>query len=370
MKQIKCLFIVLALLICGNVCLAADNDDDGGGLDGTQYKYEGLLYRLDEDTREATVDNGNNWNGVLTIPSKIVYEGEEYTVTYIGWLAFDGCETLTKVVIPKTVKDIIHYARWEACKNPFNGSTNLMNIEVAEDNPWMCSVGGVLFDKEQTFLYCYPAGSSRTSYTIPDGIRTIGLDAFAYASNLIEVNVPSSVTLMWGGTFRGCKKLERTNIPEIKYVSAYMFRDCEKLQSVEIPSSARGIEEQVFWGCSSLKVIDIPSSVEHIGSIAFGECNLDAIVIRGIITQYLTKAIFERMNTSPILYVPSSQIDKYKEIYTGTVLPLEAYYPTGIQKTLNEKSTMSSFYDLSGRRLSKEPQKGVYIRDGKKVVIK
>ena len=149
-----------------------------------------------------------------------------------------------------------------------------------------------------------------------------------------------------------------------------MFRDCEKLQSVEIPSSARGIEEQVFWGCSSLKVIDIPSSVEHIGSIAFGECNLDAIVIRGIITQYLTKAIFERMNTSPILYVPSSQIDKYKEIYTGTVLPLEAYYPTGIQKTLNEKSTMSSFYDLSGRRLNGEPQHGVYIKDGKKVVIK
>ena len=39
-----------------------------------------------------------------------------------------------------------------------------------------------------------------------------------------------------------------------------------------------------------------------------------------------------------------------------------------IEKTAS--STSDNLYDLSGRRLSKEPQRGVYIKDGKKVVIK
>ena len=180
MKSIQNLSLLLALLFFSNVCLASDGDDAPGGLEGTPYMYEGLWYLLNDDTHEATVSNGDNWNGELNIPSKIDCGGEEYTVTYIAWLAFDRCETLTKVFIPKTVKDIRHYAQWEACKNPFTGCVNLTSIEVDEDNPWMCSEDGVLFNKEKTFLYCYPAGSSRTSYTIPDGIRTTKVSHFPF----------------------------------------------------------------------------------------------------------------------------------------------------------------------------------------------
>jgi len=39
-----------------------------------------------------------------------------------------------------------------------------------------------------------------------------------------------------------------------------------------------------------------------------------------------------------------------------------------IEKTAS--STSDNLYDLSGRRLTKEPQRGVYIKDGRKVVIK
>ena len=369
MKSIKNLSLLVALIFFSNVCLASDGDDAPGGLEGTPYMYEGLWYLLNDDTHEATVSNGDNWNGELNIPSKIDCGGEEYTVTYIAWLAFDRCETLTKVFIPKTVKDIRHYAQWEACKNPFTGCVNLTSIEVDEDNPWMCSEDGVLFNKEKTFLYCYPAGSPRTSYSIPNGIQKIGMDAFAYSSHLDKVVIPSSVTTMYGGVFAGCKNLEEVHLPAIEVICASMFRDCEKLKSIDIPSSVHVIEEQVFWGCASLKVIDIPSSVEHIGSLVFGECNLDAIVIRGTI-QYLTKYIFASMNNSAIIYVPASQIDKYKDIYMGTVLTVEAYNPTYIRSINTVFDKTYTLYDLSGRRLNAEPQHGVYIKDGKKVVIK
>ncbi|GEM_PF-4920203 len=43
--------------------------------------------------------------------------------------------------------------------------------------------------------------------------------------------------------------------------------------------------------------------------------------------------------------------------------------PTGI-KDIERTSATPKLYDLSGRRLTREPERGVYIRDGRKVVIK
>ena len=42
----------------------------------------------------------------------------------------------------------------------------------------------------------------------------------------------------------------------------------------------------------------------------------------------------------------------------------------GIPKTLMHKSTDNAAYDLQGRRLTTPPQRGVYVRDGRKVVSK
>ena len=44
--------------------------------------------------------------------------------------------------------------------------------------------------------------------------------------------------------------------------------------------------------------------------------------------------------------------------------------PNSIQETHKEMPTGSTLYDLQGRRLNAQPTKGIYIRNGKKVVIK
>ena len=256
MKSIKNLSLLLALLFFSNVCLASDGDDAPGGLEGTPYMYEGLWYLLNDDTHEATVSNGDNWNGELNIPSKIDCGGEEYTVTYIAWLAFDRCETLTKVFIPKTVKDIRHYAQWEACKNPFTGCVNLTSIEVDEDNPWMCSEDGVLFNKEKTFLYCYPAGSPRTSYSIPNGIQKIGMDAFAYSSHLDKVVIPSSVTTMYGGVFAGCKNLEEVHLPDSITTLGGWAMSSSSLKKANIPAGVTSTGSTIFSSGARLEELD------------------------------------------------------------------------------------------------------------------
>ena len=148
MKQIL-LFISLLL-----VSLAANAQDEYATIDG-------LYYYLATDLHIARIENNNSWTGELVIPETVTYKDEEYKVIAIDWLAFDFCHTLTKVRIPKTVLLITHYAGYNAAKNPFRGCSNLESIEVDEDNPAMCSVDGVLFSKDKTQLYCYPAGKKQ-----------------------------------------------------------------------------------------------------------------------------------------------------------------------------------------------------------------
>lgn len=65
----------------------------------------------------------------------------------------------------------------------FDRRFGLSSIDVDINNSYYSSVDGVFFDKSQTTIIKYPAGRSG-SYTIPDGVTSIGANAFSYYSKL------------------------------------------------------------------------------------------------------------------------------------------------------------------------------------------
>ena len=74
------------------------------------------------------------------------------------------------------------------------------------------------------------------------------------------------------------------------------------------------------------------------------------------------------------LYVPESMISQYKASDWWKdfkdILPLPDEYngiKTPSASPLGERT--GAVYDLSGRRLEQKPQKGIYINNGKKVII-
>ena len=69
------------------------------------------------------------------------------------------------------------------------------------------SLDGVLFNKAKTELIQYPAGNTRTSYTIPDSVTSLGKTAFCNCIHLISVAVPESVTSIGNSAFSGCTSL-------------------------------------------------------------------------------------------------------------------------------------------------------------------
>ena len=75
------------------------------------------------------------------------------------------------------------------------------------------------------------------------------------------------------------------------------------------------------------------------------------------------------MNEDAIIYVRKSEIEKFKKVFSGTVLPLEEYVASDIKSPGVSNSNTSHFYDLTGRPVA-APAKGIYIKDGKKVMVK
>ena len=118
------------------------------------------------------------------------------SVTSIGFQAFFAC-SLTSVTIPDSVTSIGVPA--------FVGS-NLIAITVDTNNPAYSSVAGVLFNKSQTTLVEYPAVKAG-SYTIPNGVTSIGTNAFYAHYSLTDVTFPNSVTDIGDEAFCSCANL-------------------------------------------------------------------------------------------------------------------------------------------------------------------
>lgn len=92
----------------------------------------------------------------------------------------------------------------------FGGLISLYWLEtcsVAAGNPSFCAVDGVLFSKDMTILYSYPAGNSRTHYDIPEGVTTFVDGASFYeCNNLQSLTFPKSFTT-FEGDFYCCENL-------------------------------------------------------------------------------------------------------------------------------------------------------------------
>ena len=70
-------------------------------------EIDGLYYKFNTEAKTATVtykSYGISYNiTTANIPASVVYNGDTYSVTSIGELAFFGCSGLTSVDIPNSV---------------------------------------------------------------------------------------------------------------------------------------------------------------------------------------------------------------------------------------------------------------------------
>ena len=195
----------------------------------------------------------------------------------IGTLAFQRCELIKSVHLPqKAVLD-------NSVGSPFGGCDALTDISVDSDSEDYSCIDGVLFDKTGEQLVRYPNGKGG-SYSIPDGIKTIGRFAFEGCSDLHSVDFPDSVTLIKQGAFQDCRLLGAVTLSKnLDTVENDAFRSCG-LTDIELPMSLKMIGENAFSSCH-LRSVVVPEGVTEIGYNAFFlNTDLEKVILPSSVT--------------------------------------------------------------------------------------
>lgn len=91
---------------------------------------------------------------------------------------------------------------------------------------------------------------------------------FTRKTNLQEIALPRNIQTFTpstynSGAFYGCENLTRVTFPEgLTAIGQNCFRNCAKLESIELPSSVRTLDIYAFYGCKLLTSVVIPEGVD------------------------------------------------------------------------------------------------------------
>lgn len=230
------------------------------------------------------------------------------SVTKIGYTAFYSCSSLASVTIPEGVTTIEEMT--------FCNCFGLTSITIPES---VTTIGNY------AFTYC----KSLTSITIPESVTAIGTGAFQGCYSLTRFNGKFASSdgrcLIIDGTLNSFAPAERTSytIPEgVITIGKSAFLYCSSLTSVAIPNSLMTIRDSAFKNCTSLTSVTIPENVTVIGEDAFNGCSsLTAVYCKPTTVPSLhSSSAFSNNASGRKIYVPASDDDSIINAYKSANL--------------------------------------------------
>ena len=116
---------------------------------------------------------------------------------------------------------------------------------------------------------------------IPETVEIIGNSAFKECEKLEEINISSTVVSLRDEAFRGCKSIKKVHLPEnVQYVGESTFRDCISIENLVIDNGNIEIGERTFENCRGIKSVTLPENLTEIYGGVFNSCkSLESIVL-------------------------------------------------------------------------------------------
>ena len=265
----------------------------------------------DEDESGGIVIIGlnNGYDGDVTIPSTITYDGNTYTVTSAETGAFSNSTKMTSITLPATLTEL--------GPTPFTSCGKLNSITVDSENPMYSTEDGVLFDKTKSTIISCP-GAKTGAYVIPSSVSKIEKSAFYGCSKLTSIELPSTVNDIGEYAFRACISLKSINIPEgITEMKSGVLRGCSSLPSLTLPSTLTMIDDYALYYCQSLSTITVPEGVKYVGDYAFSSCvKLTNITLPNSLEE-IGNRVFESCTKLGSLTIPTSLQHIGRAVFRG-----------------------------------------------------
>ena len=167
------------------------------------------------------------------------------------------------------------------------------------------------------YYYVFSGLENTKTINIPDSVKVIGAEAFAWSNNLQTINISNSVTTIDVAAFSGNDKLKTINIPNsVTELGAGAFILCENLTNVTLPNTISSIPYGTFAACVSLKKINIPSSVKTIEDEAFSMTGFTEFTVPDTITSIGARAFSDCENLVKVT-IPKTVTKIGDDIFEG-----------------------------------------------------
>ncbi len=225
---------------------------------------------------ESSSAGTEGYEGEMTLPDKVAYGGYFYSVDAIAREAFRNCTALTMFTIPSTITLVGEYA--------FEGCTSLTTV-IMEDG---------------TDDLCFRTGS--LEYTEDGDIDADDCYPTFYGSGLTTVYLGRNLT------YQAWNLTKENGQPVGGYVDYHMspFRESTTLESMTFGDHITALPEFLFSYCSALTDMTIPEQVTEVGRCAFEGChNMANLVSLNPEPPVCGKTVFHDFPlTSCVLIVP------------------------------------------------------------------
>ncbi len=285
----------------------------------------------------------------VSIPSSVVYIGlsafKDCTsltsitipngVIGLGGSVFSGCTRLSSVSIPNSIETLgdsgtnvfyqcnsLKYTSYNNAQ--YIGNTQnpyLVLVKASNTSITTCTVhSNTKIIMDSAFSGC----TALTTVSIPNGIVSIGIDAFyncdslkyttynnakylgntqnphvalmTYTNtNITSCTIHANTKVIGRSAFSGCTSLKNITIPNnVVTIGSGAFAGATALTSVNIGSNVKSINAMAFYGCTSITSMVLPSSVKIIDRMAFEGTKIESITLNSNIQWIGDRLLFER----------------------------------------------------------------------------
>ncbi len=248
------------------------------------------------------------------------------SVGNIGHDAFSACQKMSEINIPANVDSIGDHA--------FKDAHALKQITMGDS---------VKYLGEQAFAYC----KNLTSAKLSKQIKEIPFKAFAGCTSLTDFTLEKTVTSIADSAFQGTKCFDSLRIYNVTSIGEYAFADCGSINYVYIPEKVEKLGSYVFKGDKINRFYVEWNSAPTIKSKFFASCD----------TLYVPRVINYKYRTG---WKEAEHIKEFDKTVTDINTP-----------TINRREDEDgAFYTLDGIKVIEPRKGGIYIHNGKKVIVR
>jgi len=295
----KKLYLLLLFVSISFVSAFADGDWQVSYTDekGATWEFY-IMNKWDNQTYQnvpyaASLTKVTNYGDEITVPATVTYNEVEYPVEEIGSSVFADNKSVSKIILPSSIKRIGYYA-FKGCSS-LKDIGNISKCDYIAGEAFSGCISLTKVDLSSCTTLEYSAFQNCQNLTDVGSlakIKHIGGSAFRECKSLKEINLPSSITIEnWAFynctslikigsldkssigeyAFYNCTALKNVDLSTVTKIGAWAFYYCTSLESAGDLSAITGLDNGVFQHCSSLKEVDL-FSCKTIGSEAFSNC--------------------------------------------------------------------------------------------------